>query len=134
MRIWHWLTAALLLFFPMSASAQQTANSTSSTVRAQIPASAAPASPVSPTGKFDALPADVAPRASAASANVMQASRPSATMDSIVDRALERENALIELLKTRTPFVETYLQDLQFRPQEGPVPVQDHYFLGRMDL
>jgi len=55
-------------------------------------------------------------------------------MDSIVDRALEREHALMEMLKTRTPFVETYLQDLKFRPQEGPMPVQDHYFLGRMDL
>lgn len=40
----------------------------------------------------------------------------------------------MEMLKTRTPFVETYLQDLKFRPQEGPAPVQDHYFLGRMDL
>lgn len=55
-------------------------------------------------------------------------------MNSIVDRALEREHALMEMLKTRTPFVETYLQDLKFRPQEGPTPVQDHYFLGRMDL
>ena len=40
----------------------------------------------------------------------------------------------MEMLKTRTPFVETYLQDLKFRPQEGTVPVEDHYFLGRMDL
>ena len=55
-------------------------------------------------------------------------------MDSIVDRAIERERALIEMLKSRTPFVETYLQDLKFRPEEGPTPVQDHYFLGRMDL
>jgi hypothetical protein len=55
-------------------------------------------------------------------------------MDAIVDRALAREHALMEMLKARTPFVETYLQDLKFRPQEGPVPVQDHYFLGRMDL
>ncbi|HLX84189.1 MAG TPA: M48 family metalloprotease [Terriglobales bacterium] len=51
-----------------------------------------------------------------------------------MSRAIEREHALIEMLKTSTPFVETYLQDLKFRPEEGPVPVQDHYFLGRMDL
>jgi hypothetical protein len=51
-----------------------------------------------------------------------------------VDRAIDREQTLMEMLKTRTPFVETYLQELKFRPQEGPVPVQDHYFLGRMDL
>jgi len=40
----------------------------------------------------------------------------------------------MEMLKTRTPFVETYLQNLKFDPQVGPAPVQDHYFLGRMDL
>jgi hypothetical protein len=51
-----------------------------------------------------------------------------------VDRAVEREHALMEMLKTRTPFVETYLQNLKFDPQVGPAPVQDHYFLGRMDL
>jgi hypothetical protein len=55
-------------------------------------------------------------------------------LDLIVDRALEREHALMEMLKARTPFVETYLQDLRFRPLEGPTPVQDHYFLGRVDL
>ena len=41
-----------------------------------------------------------------------------------MDRAIEREHALMEMLKTRTPFVETYLQDLKFRPQEGPAPAQ----------
>ena len=55
-------------------------------------------------------------------------------MDKVVDRAVERENALMEMLKGRTPFVETYLQDLKFRPQEGPAPAEDHYFFGRMDL
>jgi peptidase M48-like protein len=55
-------------------------------------------------------------------------------MDQAVDRLIKRERALMELLNTRTPIVETYLQDLKFDPQVGPVPVQDHYFLGRMDL
>jgi hypothetical protein len=55
-------------------------------------------------------------------------------MDQVVDRAIKREHALMELLNTRTPIVETYLQDLKFDPQVGPVPVQDHYYLGRMDL
>ena len=32
------------------------------------------------------------------------------------------------------PLVETYLQDLKFDRELGPAPVQDHYFLGRMDL
>jgi len=62
------------------------------------------------------------------------AAPPSTTMDQVVDRAVEREHALMEMLKTRTPLVETYLQNLKFDPQFGPAPVQDHYFLGRMDL
>jgi hypothetical protein len=53
-------------------------------------------------------------------------------MDQVVDRAIEREHALMELLKTRTPLVENYLQNLKFDPQVGPTAVQDHYFLGRM--
>ena len=56
------------------------------------------------------------------------------TMEQVVDRAIQREHALMEMLKTHTPIVETYLQDLKFDPQMGPVPVQDHYYLGRMDL
>ncbi len=68
------------------------------------------------------------------SANPSPASVPSITMDKVVDRAIEREHALMEMLKTRTPLVETYLQNLKFDPQVGPAPVQDHYFLGRMDL
>ena len=74
------------------------------------------------------------PAASASIAPASAPSTPSTTMDQVVDRAVEREHALMEMLKTRTPFVETYLQDLKFRPQEGPAPAQDHYFLGRMDL
>ena len=54
--------------------------------------------------------------------------------EQVVDRAIQREHALMEMLKTHTPIVETYLQDLKFDPQMGPVPVQDHYYLGRMDL
>src|SRR5271169_6613380 len=82
------------------------------------------------------------------SANAQQSANPSSpkttgrtpvsaalpTMEQVVDRAIKREHALMEMLKTRTPIVETYLQDLRFDPQVGPAPVQDHYFLGRMDL
>ena len=56
------------------------------------------------------------------------------TADQVVDRTIEREHALVELLRSRTPLVETYLQDLKPDPQMGPVPVSDHYFFGRLDL
>jgi len=57
-----------------------------------------------------------------------------ATMDQAVDRVIAREKDLIKFLSPRTPIVETYLQDLMQDPQLGPIPQDDHYFLGRMDL
>lgn len=59
---------------------------------------------------------------------------PATTMDEVVDRSIVREHALIKMLSTRTPLVETYLQDLTPDQQLGSVPKGDHYFLGRMDL
>jgi len=56
------------------------------------------------------------------------------TMDQVIDRTIEREHALMALLKTRTPLVETYLQNLKPDKELGAVPSQDHYFLGRMDI
>ncbi|GAC1433700.1 MAG: hypothetical protein NVSMB58_18360 [Terriglobales bacterium] len=61
-------------------------------------------------------------------------SAPATTMDEVVDRSIAREHALINMLSTRTPLVETYLQDLTPDQQLGSVPKGDHYFLGRMDL
>src|ERR1700730_279805 len=74
------------------------------------------------------------PAASARPAPASARFTPSTTMDQVVDRAVDREHALMAMLTTRTPLVETYLQNLKFDRQLGPVPVQDHYFLGRMDL
>jgi hypothetical protein len=56
------------------------------------------------------------------------------TMDQAVDRVIAREKELIKFLSARTPIVETYLQNLTQDPQLGPIPQDDHYFLGRMDL
>jgi hypothetical protein len=63
-----------------------------------------------------------------------QPAGPPTTMDQVVDRAIVREHALMDMLKARTPLVETYLQNLKPDPQLGPVPKEDHYFLGRMDM
>ncbi len=59
---------------------------------------------------------------------------PPTTMDQVVDRVVLRENALIKFLAPHTPVVETYLQNLTQDPQLGPIPQDDHYFLGRMDF
>jgi hypothetical protein len=132
LRIWRWVITASLLF-TLSANAQQAANPSASPATAQTPESAAQSSPASSRGQLQLQPSYAAPQL-VASASTAPASVPSTTMDEVVDRAIEREHALMEMLKTRTPLVETYLQNLKFDAQVGPVPVQDHYFLGRMDL
>ena len=100
---------------------------------AQTPESAAQSSPAFASGQPEAQPPNAAPVAVSASAAPAASATP-ATMDQVVDRAIEREHALMEMLKTRTPLVETYLQNLKFDPKTGAAPVEDHYFLGRMDL
>jgi hypothetical protein len=56
------------------------------------------------------------------------------TMDQVVNLFIQREHGLIKVLSARTPVVETYLQNLTNDPQLGPVPSEDHYFLGRLDM
>jgi hypothetical protein len=75
--------------------------------------------------------------ASQTTSNQPAAQQPQAapvTMDQVVNRVIEREQALIKFLSDRTPVVETYLQNLTQDPQLGPIPKDDRYFLGRMDL
>jgi len=110
MRTWNGIVAGFLLL-TLSAAAQQTSGQT-----------AAP-SPVS-----------APPQASAAPPPAVMTTPTPTTMDQVVDRTIEREHALMKMLSARTPLVETYLQNLTLDPQAGPVPKQDHYFLGRMDL
>ncbi len=126
MRTWHWVIAASLLL-TLSANAQQSPNPSSSPTAAQTPASASESSSAASREQPE-------PQPIAASASTSAVSVPPATMDEVVDRTIEREHALMKMLRTRTPFVETYLQNLKYDRQVGPVPVQDHYFLGRMDL
>src|ERR1700722_16455110 len=56
------------------------------------------------------------------------------TRDQVVNLFIQREHGLIKVLSARTPVVETYLQNLTNDPQLGPVPSEDHYFLGRLDM
>ena len=132
-------TAALLV--SVSAAAQQPVES-----QQPVPASTSQISPMpasdaaQPAAQPETAPA-AAPPATQAS---QQASAPSpapqsalvqtTTMDQVVDRFIEREHELMKTLSSRTPVVETYLQNLTADAQLGPVPRDDHYFLGRMDM
>jgi len=126
------ITTSLLL--TLSANAQQSASPFSFPTTTQTPESTVHSSPAPSPEQPGLQPPNIALQPAATSASILPVLLPSATMDQVVDRAIEREHALMEMLKTRTPLVETYLQDLKFDAEVGPAPVQDHYFLGRMDL
>jgi hypothetical protein len=141
MRTSKWMfTAALLV--SVSAAAQQPSDSQAS---AQ-PNGSAPAQTAQPSAAYDAaqsapaaVPSTSQAQSQQASAGTTPAPTPSAmpaptTMDQVVDRFIEREHGLMKALATRTPVVETYLQNLAADPQLGPVPSGDHYFLGRLDM
>jgi hypothetical protein len=87
--------------------------------------------PVSASQPAPAQPAAAQPAAAPAAPAALAAP---VTMDQVVDRFIEREKGLIKMLSARTPVVETYLQNLMQDTQLGPVPKDDRYFLGRMDL
>jgi hypothetical protein len=123
MRTCKWIVAPFLLI-ALSAMAQEPTG--------QLPSSPTPSaqSVISTPAPQPTIPM---PAAQAQAARGATAGAPT-TMDQVVDRAIAREHALMEALKTRTPLMETYLQNLTNDPQLGPVPKEDHYFFGRMDL
>jgi hypothetical protein len=115
----------------MSAVAQQAANSQPP---AQPPASDATQS-AQPNPSSASAPDAGQPQAPAPVAIPLPAvvAAPQ-TMDQVVNLFIQREHGLIKMLSARTPVVETYLQNLTADPQLGPVPSEDHYFLGRLDM
>src|SRR5580658_5301011 len=153
MRTSKWMITAALLV-SMGAAAQQATDQHSAQPPAQSPAPV-----VTPTGDntaAQAAPADAsqtAPAAAPADGSQPAATQPSqataqslpeptpppaqpapVTMDQVVNLFILREHGLIKMLSNRTPVVETYLQNLSADPQLGPVPSDDHYFLGRLDM
>ncbi len=150
MRTWNGILSAVLLgsaLIASSAAAQQAADSQpaaqptapDATQAAQptLPATT-PASTVAPTPASPPAAAAPAPASNAAPATTAPAAVPTTvaptTMDQVVNLFIEREHGLIKMLSNRTPVVETYLQNLTNDPQLGPIPSEDHYFLGRMDM
>src|SRR5947209_14093830 len=119
-------TFTALLLITVSAFAQQSqpVQSTQPAGQPTISISAPAAQPAAPQ------PTPV----QAVAAQAQQVQTAPTTLDQVVDRIVQRELGLMEMLKTRTPIVETYLQNLQWDAQLGPVPKDDRYFLGRVDL
>jgi len=155
MRTSKWMITAALLV-SVSAVAQQAADTQPGgqpsapvvTTAVDNTAQAAPANASQPA----AQPASQSAAQGAPDATQPEASQPSqaapavqvvpppapqpapVTMDQVVNLFILREHGLMKVLATRTPVVETYLQNLSSDPQLGPIPSEDHYFLGRLDM
>lgn len=59
---------------------------------------------------------------------------PRSSTDQILDRVVEREHAFVAQMRHLHPLVETYIQDMKTDKELGEVPINDHYFLGRLNL
>ena len=123
----NWIILALLAV-PMTAVAQQPASAP------QNPQPVAAAQPGRTAAQPSAAPSGQAQPDQSQSPQAQANLAPPTTMDQVVDRVITREKELIKFLSPRTPIVETYLQNLTQDAQLGPIPQDDHYFLGRMDL
>jgi hypothetical protein len=56
------------------------------------------------------------------------------SFDEVVDRVIEREHMLLAQMHDLRPIVETYLQNLKPDGSGNASPVNDQYFLGRLDM
>lgn len=78
------------------------------------------------------------PASSAASVSTTQAAPPTAptpsTFNDVLDRIVQREHFFVAQMRHMHPMVETYLQDLKNDSSGDAVPVNDRYFLGRLDM
>jgi hypothetical protein len=147
MRTRKWIFTAALLVWVSAAAQQPTGsqpsaqpNAAPTTQSSPVPYDAAAPAPAQATEAAVAAPSS---QPQAAGSQTQQSTAPAptpsalpqpTTMDQVVDRFIEREHGLMKALSNRTPVVETYLQNLSADPQLGPIPSEDHYFLGRMDM
>ena len=55
-------------------------------------------------------------------------------VEKLLDRIVERERIFLTSIQTRTPLVETYIQETPESSDAAARPSKDHYFLGRFRL
>lgn len=96
---------------------------------AAAPPAALPA-PSSPAVAAPASAPDVTPSAPAAPPPAL----PALSFDQVIDRLVDREIHTVQQMRTMHPLVETYIQNMKADPDLGSVPVEDNYFIGRLDL
>lgn len=94
----------------------------------QILAQDSPAS-AAPPAADSAAPAATVPAPSAA-----PTPPPATTFNDVLDHVVQREHLFIAQMRHMHPMLETYVQDLKTDKAENIFPVNDRYFLGRLDM
>ena len=94
----------------------------------QVLSQDSPASAAQPA----ADPAEPAATAPAQSAAAMPAA--ATTFNDVLDHIVQREHLFIAQMRHMHPMVETYVQDLKNDKAGDASPVNDRYFLGRLDM
>jgi hypothetical protein len=62
---------------------------------------------------------------------LLAADVPPSPADRLVDHMVQREKLFLDSIRSRTPLMETYIQET---PDAAAAPTKDHYFLGRFRL
>src|SRR5580692_9295927 len=136
-----WKTTLLIMIFSASGAIAQQSTATPPAELAPSQEPAAPAPPQLPPAPPSPQTSDLSQDAPAPAMpaptpaqSIPAPSMPAQNMDQVIDRAIEREHALLKMMHSRTPLVETYVQDVKAIRQGGSAFTEDHYFLGRLDL
>ncbi len=89
-----------------------------------------------PSPAQSALNPATAPAAPATAPAQTTESLPAAahTLNDVLDRVVQREHLFMAQMRHMHPLVETYLQDLKNDANGNATPVNDKYFLGRLDM
>jgi len=108
------------------------------TANAQEPSSSAAQSALTPSSAPAVATAPIVPAAMAPTAAPAQSAESlppaAATLNEVMDRVVQREHLFMAQMRHMHPLVETYLQDLKNDSAGNPIPVNDKYFLGRLDM
>jgi Peptidase family M48 len=70
----------------------------------------------------------------AAESKAPSAAAAALSFDQTVDQVVEREHKFVETMRRMHPLAETYIQNLREDNDHNVEPVNDQYFLGRVDL
>jgi hypothetical protein len=125
-------SVAVFLLFAFACSFAVFAQDTSpATMPAMDSKTEAPA-PTQPAASVPSI--TPAPQTAPPSTAASTTSSAATSFNDVLDRMVEREHLFMAQMRHMHPMVETYLQDLKNDSSGDVVPVNDQYYLGRLDM